>query len=91
MNRIETNRPIESIESLLLMFTSKGGVHFDQIHDVYVDHSRIKTSDQKTRQVFVVGASCRHFVLSTFCPELMRIWVDVIFTGAQAYQDFEET
>lgn len=45
-----------------------------------------------TRCVFVVHTTTmnRKFILSTFSPELMRIWMDVIFTGANAYlQDYE--
>lgn len=69
-----------------------GGVYFDEIHDVYVDHTRMKTkSNQATKRcVFIVAAARRQFVLSVYEPELMRIWIDVIFTGAQAYQDFED-
>lgn len=46
-----------------------------------------------TRCVFVVSTATfgRKFILSTYTPELMRIWMDVIFTGAQAYlQDFDD-
>jgi hypothetical protein len=71
----------------------KGGVYFDEIHDVYVDHTKMKhkiTDKSSTRCVFIVGSASRQFILSTFQPELMRIWIDVIFTGAQAYQDFDE-
>lgn len=45
-----------------------------------------------SRCVFVVATTTtnRKFILSTFSPELMRIWMDVIFTGANAYlQDYE--
>lgn len=46
-----------------------------------------------TRRVFVVSTATfsQKFILSTYTPELMRIWMDVIFTGAQAYlQDFDD-
>nr|XP_046910406.1 beclin-1-like protein A [Dermatophagoides farinae] len=102
----------------------KRGVFFDEIQDVYVDHTRINmkkflsnsgtdqlsssnhhgkhgspgalTNPAKpdgTRCVFVVSTATfsRKFILSTYTPELMRIWMDVIFTGAQAYlQDFDD-
>lgn len=40
------------------------------------------------RHVFVVKTHERDLILSTFVPELMRVWIDVIFTGAQAYLEF---
>lgn len=64
-----------------------GGVHFDEIHNVYVDHNRINENHRK-RNVFIVATTSRQFILSTFSPETMRIWIDVVFTGAQAYQQF---
>ncbi|CAG2101800.1 unnamed protein product [Medioppia subpectinata] len=72
---------------LLAYFTSKTdfkrnrkprGVAFDEIRDVFVNHSRIKSS----RFVFTVVCDSRAFVLSSFRPEVMRIWIDVIITGA---------
>jgi hypothetical protein len=75
------------------MIVIPGGVYFDEIHDVYVDHTKMKhkiNDKSSTRCVFIVGSARRQFILSTFQPELMRIWIDVIFTGAQAYQDFDE-
>ncbi|KAJ6220545.1 hypothetical protein RDWZM_006357 [Blomia tropicalis] len=106
----------------------KRGVFFDEIQDVYVDHTRINvkkffgssngsngsndrhqspsrhshhlmntslsasSSGNNSRSVFVVATTTmnRKFTLSTFSPELMRIWMDIIFTGANAYlQDYE--
>lgn len=75
------------------MTKPSGGVYFDEIHDVYVDHTKMKhknNDNQSTRCVFIVGSARRQFILSTFKPELMRIWIDVIFTGAQAYQEFND-
>ena len=58
---------------------SAGGVAFDLIHDIYVDHTR--SSD--ARHVFVVSTSARHYVLAHARPEVMRIWVDALVTGAR--------
>ena len=55
----------------------------------YHEHQQHSSS---SRCVFVVATTTtnRKFILSTFSPELMRIWMDVIFTGANAYlQDYE--
>jgi len=70
-------------------------VFFEDIEDVYVDHNRIKSNKsslarrKKQRYVFVIVTSLRHLTLSVFVPEVMRIWIDVIFTGAEGYLEFE--
>ncbi|XP_074603087.1 uncharacterized protein LOC141856609 [Brevipalpus obovatus] len=73
------------------------GVYFEEIQDVYVDHNRslserkisFRGKSNHTRHVFVIVTSKRNFVLSSFIPEVMRIWIDVIFTGAEAYLGYE--
>ncbi|KAI1293787.1 Pleckstrin homology-like domain family B member 2 [Halotydeus destructor] len=77
-----------------------GGVYFDEIRDVYIDRARTKHIREKStssfsglttgnrnqhRCVFVVETAGRQFVLSTFIWEVMRIWIDVIFTAAEPY------
>jgi len=59
-----------------------GGVAFDEIRDVFVDHERIRANEEKPRFVFKVNTCQRVYVLSHFAAEVMRIWIDVIFTGA---------
>lgn len=117
---------ISFLKGFLNFSSFAGGVFFDDIQDVYVDHTRINVkkfnkSQQSreealkansgndlmcasmiegnghhrsmferkkfdgTRCVFVVSTTNRKFTLSTYIPELMRIWMDVIFTGANAY------
>lgn len=39
--------------------------------------------------VFVVKTKERSYHLMAPTPEAMRIWVDVIFTGAEGYQEFD--
>jgi hypothetical protein len=64
----------------------RGTVYFQSINEVYVDHMRsIKSPDQKS--TFNVKTLDRNFILVAPSPELMRIWVDVIFTGAEGYND----
>ncbi|XP_053206517.1 pleckstrin homology-like domain family B member 2 [Panonychus citri] len=81
---------------------AKYGVYFNQIEDAYVDHNRTKLEKKSkplggslrrrsnsTRHVFVIVTSERNFTLSSSIPEVMRIWIDVIFTGAEGYLSFE--
>lgn len=66
----------------------RGGIRFQSIAEVYVDHM----SGHKHAQpncVFVVKTTERAYRLMAPSPEAMRIWVDVIFTGAEAYQEFD--
>ncbi len=64
----------------------RGTVYFQSINEVYVDHMRtIKSPDQKS--TFVVKTLDRSFILVAPSPEMMRVWVDVIFTGAEGYLD----
>ena len=74
-----------------------GGGHVSPSHLMHTAVSssspaHTNTKHDGTRCVFVVATTTmnRKFILSTFSPELMRIWMDVIFTGANAYlQDYE--
>lgn len=65
----------------------RGCIYFQSINEVYVDHMRtIKSPDQKS--TFIVKTFDRNFYLVAPSCELMRIWVDVIFTGAEGYLEF---
>ncbi|CAF0719812.1 unnamed protein product [Brachionus calyciflorus] len=67
----------------------RGSIYFQSINEVYVDHMRtIKTPDSKS--TFVVKTIDRNFYLVAPSSELMRIWIDVIFTGAEGYLEFFE-
>ncbi|XP_025018178.1 pleckstrin homology-like domain family B member 2 isoform X2 [Tetranychus urticae] len=92
----------KSFKSFAKAKKAKYGVYFNQIEDAYVDHNRTKLEKKSnplggslrrrsnsTRYVFAVVTSERNFTLSTFVPEVMRIWIDVIFTGAEGYLSFE--
>ncbi|CAH1397475.1 unnamed protein product [Nezara viridula] len=65
----------------------RGGVHFQDIEEVYVDHlNTFKSPNSKV--TFVVKSTTRSYHLIAPSPEAMRIWVDVIFTGAEGYQQY---
>lgn len=58
------------------------------IEEVYVDHlNSVKSPNPQV--TFVVKTNERTYHLMAPSPEAMRIWVDVIFTGAEGYQEFE--
>lgn len=65
----------------------KGGVYFQAIEEVYVDHLH-SVKSPSPHSTFCVKTFDRVYYLMAPTPESMRIWVDVIFTGAEAYLDF---
>ncbi|KAF4522292.1 hypothetical protein B566_EDAN011000 [Ephemera danica] len=67
---------------------ARGGVYFQSIEEVYVDHlNSVKSPNPQL--TFCVKASERTYHLMAPSAEAMRIWVDVVFTGAEGYQEFE--
>ena len=68
---------------------AKGGVYFQSIEEVYVDHlNHVKSPNAKV--TFCMKTTERTYFLMAPSPEAMRIWVDVIFTGAEGYQQFQQ-
>ncbi|KAG8197787.1 hypothetical protein JTE90_006487 [Oedothorax gibbosus] len=65
----------------------KGGLNFQAIEEVYVDHLH-SVKSPNPQSTFCVKTYDRVYYLMAPTPEAMRIWVDVIFTGAEGYQDF---
>jgi hypothetical protein len=66
----------------------RGGIHFQAIEDVYVDHLQsVKSPNPKL--TYCVKTYNRIFHLLAPSPEAMRIWIDIIFTGAEGYQEFK--
>ncbi|XP_071449816.1 pleckstrin homology-like domain family B member 1 [Hetaerina americana] len=63
-------------------------VDFEAIQDVYVDHLN-SVKSPSPRLTFCVKTRERAFHLVAPSAEAMRIWVDVIFTGAEGYIGFE--
>ncbi|XP_052803297.1 pleckstrin homology-like domain family B member 1 isoform X2 [Mya arenaria] len=68
----------------------RGGIYFQAIEEVYVDHLKsVKSPNQKL--TFCVKTYERTYYLVAPSPEAMRIWIDVIFTGAEGYQQFMQS
>lgn len=65
----------------------RGGIYFQAITEVYVDHLHSSRSPTP-KLTFCVKTLDRTYYLQAPTPEAMRIWVDVIFTGAEGYQEF---
>jgi len=67
----------------------RGCIYFQSINEVYVDHMKtIKSPDPKS--TFVMKTNNRNFYFVAPTSELMRIWVDVIITGAEGYMEFND-
>ncbi|KAL4228839.1 Pleckstrin y-like domain B member 1 [Mactra antiquata] len=65
----------------------RGGIYFQAIEEVYVDHLKtVKSPNHKL--TFCVKTYERTYYLVAPSAEAMRIWIDVIFTGAEGYQQF---
>jgi hypothetical protein len=66
---------------------ARGGIYFQAIEDVYIDHMRtVKSPSPKL--TFCVKTFERTYYIVAPSPETMRIWVDVVFTGAEGYTEF---
>ena len=62
---------------------------FQSIEEVYVDHlNHVKAPNSKV--TFCMKTTERTYFFMAPSPESMRIWVDVIFTGAEGYQEFQQ-
>jgi len=53
-----------------------------------VDHMNTVRSPQPSL-TFIVKTSSRLYHLMAPSPEAMRVWVDVVFTGAEGYHEFD--
>ncbi|XP_033126102.1 pleckstrin homology-like domain family B member 1 isoform X3 [Anneissia japonica] len=65
----------------------KGGMYFQAIQEVYFDHLRPHKSPN-ANLTFCVKTRERTYFLVAPSPEAMRIWMDVIVTGAEGYKEF---
>lgn len=66
----------------------RGSIYFQYIIEVYVDHLHsVKSPNPKL--TFCVKTMDRTYYLVAPSAEALRIWVDVIFTGAEGYQEFQ--
>lgn len=66
---------------------TKGIIYFQSIEEVYVDHLRTVKS-QSPALTFCIKTQNRTYYAVAPSPEAMRIWIDVIITGAEGYQEF---
>lgn len=62
-------------------------IYFQSIMDVFVDHLRTVVSPNQ-KLTFCLKTLDRRYFLIAPTAEAMRIWIDVLFTGAEGYQEF---
>ncbi|KAL4707538.1 hypothetical protein ACJJTC_000290 [Scirpophaga incertulas] len=67
----------------------RGGAYFQVIEEVYLDHGNTSRSPNPST-TFIVKTRQRRYYLMAPSGEAARIWIDVIFTGAQGYTDYLE-
>ncbi|XP_077985767.1 pleckstrin homology-like domain family B member 1 isoform X2 [Glandiceps talaboti] len=65
----------------------RGGMYFQAIQEVYFDHLRPHKSPNP-EMTFCVKTFERTYFLVAPTAEAMRIWMDVIVTGAEGYEQF---
>ena len=76
-------------KSCTLGYILKFFFFFQSIEEVYVDHlNHVKAPNSKV--TFCMKTTERTYFFMAPSPESMRIWVDVIFTGAEGYQEFQQ-
>ncbi|XP_035864555.1 pleckstrin homology-like domain family B member 1 isoform X10 [Sander lucioperca] len=66
----------------------KGLIYFQAIEEVYYDHLRSATKSPNPSLTFCVKTHDRLYYMVAPSPEAMRIWMDVIVTGAEGYTQF---
>ncbi|XP_032888838.1 pleckstrin homology-like domain family B member 2 isoform X4 [Amblyraja radiata] len=66
----------------------KGVIYFQAIEEVYYDHLKSAHKSPKPLFTFSVKTRDRIFYMVAPSPETMRIWMDVIVTGAEGYTQF---
>ncbi|KAI4890579.1 hypothetical protein NFI96_016200 [Prochilodus magdalenae] len=66
----------------------KGVIYFQAIEEVYYDHLRSATKSPNPALTFCVKTHDRLYFMVAPSPEAMRIWMDVIVTGAEGYTQF---
>ncbi|XP_042199847.1 pleckstrin homology-like domain family B member 1 [Callorhinchus milii] len=66
----------------------KGVIYFQAIEEVYYDHLRSASKSPNPALTFCVKTHDRLYFMVAPTPEAMRIWMDVIVTGAEGYTQF---
>jgi hypothetical protein len=77
----------DKMETTTSRTSTRRAIYFQSIRDVFVDHRQTVRSPNPTL-TFCVKTLDRTLYLLAPTPECMRIWIDVIFTGAEGYQQF---
>ncbi|XP_047508747.1 major antigen isoform X1 [Pieris napi] len=67
----------------------RGGAYFQVIEEVYLDHGNTSKSPNP-QTTFIVKTKQRRYYLMAPSGEAARIWIDVMFTGAQGYTEYLE-
>ncbi|XP_056105034.1 pleckstrin homology-like domain family B member 2 isoform X9 [Rhinichthys klamathensis goyatoka] len=66
----------------------KGVIYFQAIEEVYYDHLKSAHKSPNPSLTFSVKTHDRVYFMVAPSPEAMRIWMDVIVTGAEGYTQF---
>ncbi|XP_049731722.1 pleckstrin homology-like domain family B member 2 isoform X1 [Elephas maximus indicus] len=66
----------------------KGIIYFQAIEEVYYDHLKNANKSPNPLLTFSVKTHDRIYYMVAPSPEAMRIWMDVIVTGAEGYTHF---
>ncbi|XP_062841879.1 pleckstrin homology-like domain family B member 2 [Trichomycterus rosablanca] len=66
----------------------KGVIYFQAIEEVYYDHLKNAHKSPNPSLTFSVKTHDRVYYMVAPSPESMRIWMDVIVTGAEGYTQF---
>uniref|UniRef100_H3DA41 Pleckstrin homology-like domain family B member 1 n=1 Tax=Tetraodon nigroviridis TaxID=99883 RepID=H3DA41_TETNG len=66
----------------------KGVIYFQAIEEVYYDHLRSASKSPNPALTFCVKTHDRLYFMVAPSAEAMRIWMDVIVTGAEGYTQF---
>ncbi|XP_013125807.1 pleckstrin homology-like domain family B member 1 isoform X3 [Oreochromis niloticus] len=66
----------------------KGVIYFQAIEEVYYDHLKNAHKSPNPSLTFSVKTHDRVYYMVAPSPEAMRIWMDVIVTGAEGYTQF---
>ena len=67
----------------------KGVIPFEDIEDVFVDHVGGAGGSPEPRLTFCVKTRARTYYIVAPNDAARRIWVDVIFSGAEGHEEFE--
>ncbi|XP_047016949.1 pleckstrin homology-like domain family B member 2 isoform X9 [Ictalurus punctatus] len=66
----------------------KGVIYFQAIEEVYYDHLKNAHKSPNPSLTFSIKTHDRVYFMVAPSPEAMRIWMDVIVTGAEGYSHF---